>query len=95
MLREKSKWKTHEEESTDAEHRGGLPCSSDEASVMEVKRRGQRVQSYKEVNQKRKEPLSNVNSILVGGHEEPDELRDSRPDLRGPGGEIPPGLLDC
>jgi len=40
MLREKSKWRTHEDESTDAEHRGGLPRISDEASVMEVERRG-------------------------------------------------------
>jgi hypothetical protein len=36
MLREESKWKTHEDASTNAEHRGGLPRSSDEASVMEV-----------------------------------------------------------
>jgi len=40
MLREESKWKTHEDASTNAEHRGGLPRSSDEASVMEVERRG-------------------------------------------------------
>jgi hypothetical protein len=40
MLREKSKWRTHKEESTDAEHRGEVPRSSDEASVMEVERRG-------------------------------------------------------
>jgi hypothetical protein len=30
----------HKDESTDAEHRGGLPRSSDEAAVMEVERRG-------------------------------------------------------
>jgi len=35
--------------------------------------------------------LSNANPTFVGGHEEPDEPRGSRPDLRGPGGEIPPG----
>jgi hypothetical protein len=35
-----SKWRTHKDESTDAEHRGGLPRSSDEAAVMEVERRG-------------------------------------------------------
>jgi RNA-directed DNA polymerase len=40
MLREKSKWRTHEGESTDAEHRGGLPRISDEVSVMEMERRG-------------------------------------------------------
>lgn len=36
MLREKSKWRPHEDESTDAEHRGGLPRSSDEVSIMEM-----------------------------------------------------------
>ncbi len=40
MIREKSKWRTHEDESTDVEHRGGLLRSSDEASVMEGERRG-------------------------------------------------------
>jgi len=40
MLREKSKWKNHEDESTDAKHRDGVTRSSDEASVMEVERRG-------------------------------------------------------
>jgi len=32
MLREKSKWKTHKDESIDAECRGGITRSSDEAS---------------------------------------------------------------
>ena len=40
MLREKSKWKPHEGESTNAEHGGGAACSSEEASVMGVERRG-------------------------------------------------------
>ncbi len=40
MIREKFKWKTHENESTDAEHRGGATCISEEASVMDVERRG-------------------------------------------------------
>lgn len=31
MLMEKSKWKPHEDESTDAEYRDGTACSSDEA----------------------------------------------------------------
>jgi hypothetical protein len=39
MLREKFKWRSHEDKSTDAEHRGGLPRSSDETTVMEVERR--------------------------------------------------------
>ena len=91
MLRKKSKWRPHKDESTDAEHRGGLPRSSDEASVMAVERRGKHVQSYKLVNQKWEEPASNAKPALVGGHEEPDELRGSRPVLREPGGEIPLG----
>ena len=40
MLREKSKWKPHKDESTDAEHRGGSVRSSDEVSVMEMEQRG-------------------------------------------------------
>ena len=32
MARENSKWKNHKEESTDAGRRGGMACSSDEAS---------------------------------------------------------------
>ena len=44
MVREKCKWKPHEYESTDAEHRGGATRSSDEDSVMELERRGSIVQ---------------------------------------------------
>ncbi len=40
MLREPSKWKNHKDLSTDAGHRGGATCSSDEGSVMDVERRG-------------------------------------------------------
>ena len=40
MLREKFKWRPHENESTDAEHSGGSACSSKEVSVMEMERRG-------------------------------------------------------
>jgi len=40
MIREKSKWRTHKDESTNAEYRGGTACISEEASVMEVERRG-------------------------------------------------------
>jgi len=45
MLREKSKWRTHEDESTDAEHRGGVTRSSEEGAVMAVERRGDVVRS--------------------------------------------------
>lgn len=40
MIREKSKWKTHKDESTDAEYRGGTARKCEEASVMEVELRG-------------------------------------------------------
>ena len=40
MIREKFKWRTHKDESTDAEHRGGAARIRDEGSVMEVERRG-------------------------------------------------------
>jgi hypothetical protein len=40
MLREKSKWKPHEGQSTDARHRGGWACSSVEGPVMGLERRG-------------------------------------------------------
>jgi hypothetical protein len=41
MIREKSKWKNHKDESTDARHRDGLLSSSDESLVMRVERREQ------------------------------------------------------
>jgi hypothetical protein len=44
MIREKPKWRTHEGESTDAGHRGGIACSSVEVSVMGMERRGYIVQ---------------------------------------------------
>ena len=44
MIREKSKWTNHKDESTEAKHRGGVTRSSDEASVMEVERRGYIIQ---------------------------------------------------
>ena len=47
MLREKSKWRTHKDESTDARHRGGVTRSSVEVSVMGMERRGYIVQLYK------------------------------------------------
>ena len=40
MIREKSKWKTHKDESTDAKYRGGITRSSDETPVMGVEQRG-------------------------------------------------------
>jgi hypothetical protein len=40
MLREKSKWKPHKDQSTKAKHRGGATRSSDEGTVMGLERRG-------------------------------------------------------
>ena len=51
MLREKFKWKPHKNESTDAEHSGGLPSMSDEVSVMEMEQRGRVIQQKLKVNQ--------------------------------------------
>jgi len=44
MIREKSKWRPHKDQSTDAEHRGGVTRSSDEWPVMGLERRGYIVQ---------------------------------------------------
>ena len=51
MLRENLNWKPQERESTDAEYRGGVSRSSDEAAVMVVERRGCIVQQNNLVNQ--------------------------------------------
>jgi hypothetical protein len=40
MEREKFKWRTHKNESTDAEHRDGSSRSSEEVLVMSMERRG-------------------------------------------------------
>jgi hypothetical protein len=52
MIREKSKWRTHEDESTEAGHRGGMTRSSEEVPVMGMERRGHIVQLCKMVNRK-------------------------------------------
>ena len=40
MPREKSKWRSHEDQSTDARHRDGTARSSEEGRVMRLERRG-------------------------------------------------------
>jgi len=50
MLREKYKWRTHKNESTDAGHSGGAACISEEVPVMGMERRGCVVQLYFMVN---------------------------------------------
>ncbi len=39
MLREPFKWRTHENQSTEAEHSGGVMCSSVEGAVMVLEQR--------------------------------------------------------
>jgi hypothetical protein len=51
MIREKFKWRTHENESTDARHGGGAASIREEGSVMELDRRGCVVWLYFQVNQ--------------------------------------------
>ena len=52
MAREKPKWRTHEGESTEAGHRGGMARSSEEVPVMGMERRGHIVRLYEMVNRK-------------------------------------------
>ena len=65
MLREKLKWRTHESESTEAGHGGGITRSSDEVSVMGMERRGYIDRLYLLVNQKWEEPMDKAK--LLGG----------------------------
>jgi len=51
MLREKFKWRTHKNESTDAEHSDGLPCISDDISVMEMEQSGRVILLKLKINQ--------------------------------------------
>jgi RNA-directed DNA polymerase len=60
MVREKSKGRSPEGESTDAGHRGGTARSSDETPVMGVERRGCVVQGYLLINQEWEESVSIV-----------------------------------
>lgn len=57
MRREMSKWKPHEDPSTDAGHRDGVACSSDEGAVMALERRRNTVQLYRKSTVMREEPL--------------------------------------
>jgi hypothetical protein len=51
MGREKFKWRTYENESTDLSRRSGSPCSSNEVSVMEMERREWIIQLDLKINQ--------------------------------------------
>ena len=65
MLREKFKWRPHENESTDAGHGGGVARSSDEGSVMGLERRGYIVRLYLLVNQQWEEPMSKARPMVL------------------------------
>ena len=69
MLREKLNWTTQKSESTDAGHRGGMLCSSDEAAVIAVERR-KRVVQRKHVGQPQwEEPMSQVKPFEINKHD--------------------------
>ncbi len=73
MSREKSKWKPHEDQSTDAGHRGGLARSSEEVPVMGMERRGQIIQFRRGVN-----PAMGMNLAGRRGRRPDDKSRMSR-----------------
>jgi len=81
MLRKKSKWKPHKDESTNAEHSGGPTRSSVEISVMEMERSGWLIRLYNLVNQKWEEPLNKARPMVCEpstGCEEPNKSRGLR-----------------
>src|SRR4051794_39336431 len=71
-----------EAESTDAPERGGLPCSSDEAGVMLVQRRG-RVTAVElgPTGGARRSPKVQRKAAAFARWHEPDDARVSSPDL--------------
>jgi hypothetical protein len=70
-----------EAESTDAPARGGLPCSSDEAGVMLVERRGQATDVGSEPTGNRRSSDSRRKAAAFVRWHEPDDARVSSPDL--------------
>jgi RNA-directed DNA polymerase len=65
MLREKFKWRTHKNESTDAEHSDGPPRSSDEGPVMGLEQRGRVILPNVMTNQKWEESLEKAKSYQI------------------------------
>ena len=65
MQKEKFNWKPQEDESTEAVHRGGRTRSSEEASVMEVERRGSVVQPSPQNNRKREDFADEAKSYKI------------------------------
>ena len=78
MVREKRKWRSHERESTDAEHSGGPTRSSVEISVMEAERRGWLIRLYDQVNQKWEELGHKVKLLAYISHQLDERSRVNR-----------------
>jgi hypothetical protein len=72
-----------------APERGGLPCSSDEAGVMLVERRGQVTDVGSEPTGNRRSSNSRRKAAAFVRWHEPDDARVSSPDLSEARGEIP------
>ena len=70
-----------EAESTNAPERGGLPCSSAEAGVMLVERRGQVIAVGSEPTGNRRSSNSRRKAAAFVRWHEPDDARVSSPDL--------------
>ena len=71
-----------EDQSTDAEHRGGLPRSSDEANVMLVERRGRVIVVERgPIGYAGRSPMVQRKAAAFVRWQEPDDARVSRPDL--------------
>ena len=71
-----------EAESTDAPERGGLPCSSDEAGVMLVERRGRVIAvELGPTGGARRSPKVQRKAAAFARWHEPDDARVSSPDL--------------
>ena len=71
-----------EAESTDAPERGGLPCSSDEAGVMLVERRGWVIAvELGPTGGARRSPKVQRKAAAFARWHEPDDARVSSPDL--------------
>ena len=70
-----------EAESTDAPERGGLPCSSDEAGVMLVERRGRVIAIWLGSTGNGEEPDVQWKAAAFVRWHEPDDARVSSPDL--------------
>ena len=68
MQREKFKWRTHKNESTEAEHSDGPPCKSDEVPIMGMEQRRRIIRPDLRINQKWEESLEKAKSFEISKH---------------------------